>query len=292
MTAFMQCTADTQITLQLSAAVSRLVRTVHLGSDELLRVALSINEQLLAWKEGLPEDMLMETSHHGNIAMALSLYSFYISMIRVHMALIHPRALDDPIRTPQTKPMAQMAWDACTASARAMINIACNLASEPFYQLWGTLCYPLSAVFMLFLAILDDPGSETAQADVDGIGDFVGFLERLGRDGCDVNRLLVGCRKLLDVASFARTIVQEAEHPQDAETIVMLAQLEATRQKLSGVKDWLQLVLGFLSNLPMLREEAEATFSEIFGGDVPEGVYGRFVPDLFKSHTNNFSFDF
>ena len=67
--------------------------------------------------------------------------------------------------------------------------------------------------------------------------------------------------------------------------------MQATRQKLSGVKDWLQLALGFLSNLPMLREEAEAAFSDIFGGSVPEGVYGRFVPDLLKSHANNFAFN-
>ncbi|RSL83291.1 hypothetical protein CEP51_004623 [Fusarium floridanum] len=267
---------------------------VYLDIDELQRVARSINEQLLAWKECLPEDMLIETDHHGNTAMAVLFYSFHNSVIRVYMALIHLRAPDHSIgacRAPQTNSMAQKARDACTASARAMITIARNLASEPFYQQWETLCYPLSAVFMLFLAILEDPRSATAQADVGRIGDFVGFLECLGRDGCDVNRLLSGCRKLHDIASFARSAVQEAGHVQDTETIVMLAQLEVTRQKLSSIKDWLQLALGFMSNLPMLREEAEATFSDILGGDVPEGVYGRFVPDLFKSHTNNFAFN-
>ncbi|RSL57041.1 hypothetical protein CEP53_006594 [Fusarium sp. AF-6] len=267
---------------------------VYLDSDELYRVALSTKEQLLAWKDGLPEDMLMETSHHGNTAMRVLFYSFHNSVIRVHMAFIHHRAPDDSIKAcgaPQTNSMTQKARDACTASARAMITIARNLASEPFYQQWGTLCYPLSAVFILFLAILEDPGSATSQADVDRIGVFVGFLEHLGRDGCDVNTLLCGCRKLHDVASFARGVAQEAEHPQNPETIVMLAQLEVTRQKLSSIKDWSQLALGFMSNLPMLREEAEAKLSDILGGDVPEGVYGRFVPDLFKSHTNNFAFN-
>ncbi|KAM6529513.1 hypothetical protein FALCPG4_007649 [Fusarium falciforme] len=276
-------------------------RPVYLGSDELIRVVSSMNGQLLAWKGGLPEDMLTETHHLGpnfNTAMALLLYSFHNSVSRLHMVLVHPRAADEPnwaSRAPQTEPRARMGRDACTASARAVINIARNLASEPFYQQWGTLCYPLSAVFVLLLAVLEDPGSVTAQDDVDRIGDFVSLLERLGGDGCDVNRLLGGCRKLHDIASFARSAVQEADHQQDAETIVrrgvMLARLEATRQKLSGVKDWLQLALGFLSNLPMLRKESEAAFSDIFGGDVPEGVYGRFVPDLFKSHTNNFAFN-
>jgi hypothetical protein len=85
---------------------------------------------------------------------------------------------------------------------------------------------------MLLLAVLEDPSSATAQNDIDRIGDFVGFLERLSGDGCDVNRLLGGCRKLHDVASFARSAVQEADHQQDAETTVrrsaMLAQLEVS----------------------------------------------------------------
>ncbi|WAO91540.1 Fungal-trans domain-containing protein [Fusarium falciforme] len=211
-------------------------RPVYLGSDELTRVVSSMNGQLLAWKGGLPGDMLTETHHLGpnfNIAMALLLYSFHNSVSRLHMVLVHPRAADEPnwaSRAPQTEPRARKGRDACTASARAVINIARNLASEPFYQQWGTLCYPLSAVFVLLLAVLEDPGSVTAQDDVDRIGDFVNLLERLGGDGCDVNRLLGGCRKLHDIASFARSAVQEADHQQDAETIVrrgvMLARLE------------------------------------------------------------------
>ncbi|KAI8716178.1 Fungal-trans domain-containing protein [Fusarium sp. LHS14.1] len=276
-------------------------RPVYLNSDELTRAVLSINEQLMAWKRGLPEDMSAKTHQRGpelDTSMALLLYNFHNSVSRVHMALVHPRGPEDSIRAsraPQTEHIAQMGRDAYAASARDMISIACNLASQPFYQMWGTLCYPLSAVFMLLLAVLDDPSSPTAQDDIDRMGDFVSFLVRLAGDGCDVKGLLGGCRKLHDVASFARSAVQGIDNPQDDESAarrsVMLAHLEATRRKLSSVKDWLKLALGFLSNLPMLREEAEAVFSDIFGGDVPEGVYGRFVPDLFKSHANNFAFN-
>lgn len=85
---------------------------------------------------------------------------------------------------------------------------------------------------MLLLAVLEDPGSETAQDDVDRIGDFVGVLERLGDDGCDVDRLLGGCRKLHDIAVLACSAVQESDHPQDDETTmkrsVMLTRLEVS----------------------------------------------------------------
>lgn len=238
MTAFMQCTADAQITLQLSAAASRLVQTLGLhrrefyrsldvstaqrhqrvfwatyvleveimdkygcgsglargetpvelplkclssscavleackcspllrwrselaviqrriydhlspeapgfpSKDELLRIVCSINEQLLAWKRGLPEDTSTKTHQRGSdldTGMALLLYNFHSSVSRVNTALVRLRVADDPNlspRAPQTEPIAQMGRDACAASARDMINIACSLASVPFHQMW------------------------------------------------------------------------------------------------------------------------------------------------------------
>jgi hypothetical protein len=110
--------------------------------DGLLRIVCSINEQLLAWKRGLPEDTSTKTHQHGpdlDTSMALLLYNFHSSVSRVNTALVCLRAVDDPnwaSRAPQTEPIAQMGRDACAASARDMTNIACNLASQPFYQMW------------------------------------------------------------------------------------------------------------------------------------------------------------
>ncbi|KAL2678562.1 hypothetical protein Neosp_009310 [[Neocosmospora] mangrovei] len=115
---------------------------VQFGRDDLMRAVQSTNEKLLAWKSGLQEDMSTKTHQHGpdlDTSTALLLYNFHNSMSRVHMALVHSRACDDPsgiFEEPQTEPMAQMGWDACAASARDMISIACNLASQPFYQMW------------------------------------------------------------------------------------------------------------------------------------------------------------
>lgn len=66
--------------------------------------------------------------------------------------------------------------------------------------------------------------------------------------------------------------------------------IQSIRAKLFCVKDWLQLAQGFLSNLPMLRAEAEEVLSDILGNDTSQGEYGLFVPELFKSHNHNFSF--
>lgn len=40
----------------------------------------------------------------------------------------------------------------------------------------------------------------------------------------------------------------------------------------------------------MLRTEAEVVFSDIFGGETADGVYGLFVPDIFKPYKYSFSY--
>lgn len=162
---------------------------------------------------------------------------------------------------------------------------------------------------MLLLVILQNPTPGTAQDDLRKIGDFIGFLSsRLTDDGFDVQRLLNACTKLRDVAACAVHTAQprdQAESPSMSSTrSVLLEQLDVSitdvtsqnrvrmkltnfiqsvRGKLLGVKDWLQLAQGFLSNLPMLQAGAEEVLSDISGLDTSQGRYGLFVPELFKS---------
>ncbi|RSL86400.1 hypothetical protein CEP52_015825 [Fusarium oligoseptatum] len=112
MTAFMQRTADTQITLQLTGATSRLVQTLGLHLREFYRsldVPTAQRHQRVFWATYVLEVEMMDKAPDHSIGTC---------------------------RAPQTNSMAQKARDACTASARAMIIIARNLASEPFYQQW------------------------------------------------------------------------------------------------------------------------------------------------------------
>lgn len=102
-----------------------------------------------------------------------------------------------------------------------------------------TLCYPLSAVLILLLAILADPTGQLAESDVELIGEFVQFLERLQKHGCDVDSLLDGCIKLHWVALCAINASEVGQHLWDwdqgmAEGITW-AQLEASMILLSEV---------------------------------------------------------
>lgn len=65
------------------------------------------------------------------------------------------------------------------------------------------MCYPLSAALILLSNILADPAAKQVEADVKTLGQFVEFLISLQSDGCDVRRLLDGCKRLYDIASHA-----------------------------------------------------------------------------------------
>lgn len=161
---------------------------------------------------------------------------------------------------------------------------------------------------MLLSAILRNPASATVQDNFRRIGEFVDFLRRLADDDFDVQRLLIACIKLHDIAACAVSTSQAEQCSQstgdassqnhalarlDVSSIDLISQdrvkikltnsIQSIRVKLFGVKDWLQLAQGFLSNVPMLRGEAEEVFPGTFGIDLSHGMYGLFVPELVKS---------
>lgn len=66
-----------------------------------------------------------------------------------------------------------------------------------------TLCFPLSAILVLLSETLAYPGSAHAETDVKLIHDFVQYLERLESKGCEVQRLINGCRRFWSIATCA-----------------------------------------------------------------------------------------
>lgn len=161
---------------------------------------------------------------------------------------------------------------------------------------------------MLLSVTLQNPASATVQDNPRIIGEFISFLRRLADDGFDVQRFLTACIKLHDVAVCAISISLAEEHSQstgeaysqshtlaqlDVSSIDLISpdlvkirltnSIQSIRAKLFGVQDWLHLAQGFMSNLPMLRAEAEERLSEIYGIELSRGIYGLFVPELVKS---------
>ncbi|KAH6886774.1 hypothetical protein B0T10DRAFT_406929 [Thelonectria olida] len=266
---------------------------------EILETVADTTKELWAWKDALSERMPRFDSSTAGFAMSLTLlhYTCYSSMAKIQMVLVRLRGPEysDSAQARALKASGiQMPWNMLVASARGIIGLLRNLHVPPFAYVWGTLCYPLSAVLILLSAILEDPVGAQAQADVGTIREFVQFLTSLRDDGCDVGSLLGGCTKLHRVAACAvhthKGEDQSLIHGDESASNGTLAQLQSIRLKLLRVTDWLHLAQGLLSNIPMLRAEAETVLSGIFGSETVDNVYGLFVPEIFKSCNYNFSF--
>lgn len=221
----------------------------HLTDDELLKTVRSMGGQLQEWESSLPEQVwAKEYPDDGpDLTMTLAFLhcAFLNSLTSVHMALASLRFAERPgpdsslpPRDSHLQAEIQKAWAKCLGSARDMIEVAVSLPPQPFFQLWyvtsplspqmspdyqlthicqrGIMCYPLSAVFILLSAILEEPSSATAQDDLRRIGQFVTFVKRAAGDGCDVQRLLNACTKLRDVASCAVNTSQLEEQSQSS----------------------------------------------------------------------------
>ncbi|KAH8707197.1 fungal-specific transcription factor domain-containing protein [Phaeosphaeriaceae sp. PMI808] len=280
--------------------------STHTSSVGPLDAVFATYQDLQVWKSMLPEHMQPRGRYSGemlDIPLATLHYTFYSCVAKIHMImarLMSPKLFEctkDVLHgMKDMNPSAELTRNLCAASARSILNVLRCLAPHPFFQLWyvETLCYPLSAIYILLLAILEDPTGQLAEPDVELIQEFVRFLERLQEQGCDVGSLLDGCIKLHWVALCAINAShvgrQLCGSDQGMAERVTWAQLESIRLKLSNVTDWLQLAQGLLSNIPRLRMESEEVLSDIFGTQPTNGVYGLFVPEFLKSCSYNLSF--
>lgn len=82
------------------------------------------------------------------------------------------------------------------------------------------LCYPLSAVLLLLSCILIDPGTNQSESDVEIIGCFVKFLERVWKDERGMCKLLDGCIRIHKTAEYAVDMHEASEQPMDSEEIL------------------------------------------------------------------------
>ena len=73
------------------------------------------------------------------------------------------------------------------------------------------LCYPLSAILLLLYCILVDPSANQSKSDVNIIGDFVKFLDRVWKYGNDIRRLLDGCIRIHKAAGYGVATYEVSE---------------------------------------------------------------------------------
>jgi hypothetical protein len=63
------------------------------------------------------------------------------------------------------------------------------------------LCYPVSAFLTLIMTVIDNPSGVETRADIGLIDSLIAFLKRVQDEGgCDLQKVLVGCSELRDIA--------------------------------------------------------------------------------------------
>jgi hypothetical protein len=189
-----------------------------------------MSQNLQTWKGTLPEQMQPGSKGSGemlDIPLATLHYTFYSCAAKIHTAIARIMSpvlftsFGGVLGAEDTNRSAELTRNLCAASARSILTVLRCLAPQPFSRLWyvlsthttcphcslklgrETLSYPLSAVLILLLAILGDPTGQLAESDLELIGEFVQFLERLQKGGCDVESLLDGCIRFHWVALCA-----------------------------------------------------------------------------------------
>ncbi|XP_014553231.1 hypothetical protein COCVIDRAFT_40717 [Bipolaris victoriae FI3] len=267
-------------------------------STDLLEAVTKIHQELEEWKCFLPTETQPSSRLYGTPRLEMSvaiLHYTYLSCIsKISMTaavLLDLTTLNPDMQEVQSSisnkifATSRMARARCAMAARGTLDVLLRLKPQPFTHLWQTLCFPLSAILVLLSETLAYPASAHAETDVELIHDFVQYLERLKSEGCEVHRLLDGCRRIWSIATCALIASQT-----DQKVTVFEQTRESICSKFAQVVDWLQLAEGLLSNVPMLTSKARKFFCDILElGELDEN-YGDFAPKILKSSNYGFSF--
>ncbi|KAF9881731.1 hypothetical protein CkaCkLH20_00877 [Colletotrichum karsti] len=268
----------------------------------------ALNTELEDWRLTLPKDSRPDleaatTDRELDTCVVHLHFIYFNAVIKTHTTLArlnnvssHAVAL---FRHPswgssqESCPIVKQAYAKVVAAARATIDILRVMPSQSFVQLWGMLHYPLTACLILLWASLEDPTGPEAHLNVRIIGQFVQFLAGLGEEGCDIRNMLDGCSKFFKVVKYAvhtQRAIRLTRPLEEDESV--REQLEAFRQRLSGVADWTHLAQGLMSNMPVLCAQAREVFTDILDAEdsEPKGGYGPFAAEVLKPHNHNFTF--
>ncbi|OWY50318.1 fungal specific transcription factor [Alternaria alternata] len=188
----------------------------------LLKPLLEIYDDLESWKDTLPTDKQVCDGMYGLEVPVALLHFIYLSCkgkvsttiaLLIDLKTCNSVLREDQLSSPENSLFnSRMPWMECAMAARKTLDVLFRLRSQqPFTHLWQILCYPLSAVLVLLSETLVRPASIYAEADAQLIHNFVQFLEQFQKAGCDVQRLLEGCRRLCNLASCAAIAAQSGE---------------------------------------------------------------------------------
>ncbi|KAF7671268.1 hypothetical protein GT037_010593 [Alternaria burnsii] len=212
----------------------------------LLKSLLEIYDDLESWKDALPTDKQVRDGMYGapllEVPVAL-LHFIYLGCkgkISTTIALLidlktcNPVLQEDELSSPE-RPLlnSRTSSTECTMTARKTLDVLFHLRpQQPFTHLWQILCYPLSAILVLLCETLVLPASIYAEADAHLIHNFVEFLEQFQKAGCDLHRLIDGCRRFCSLASCAIIAAQSGEQ------VTMFGQSLEVSQKAINSRDW------------------------------------------------------
>ncbi|KAK0639200.1 hypothetical protein B0T16DRAFT_462900 [Cercophora newfieldiana] len=183
-------------------------------------------------------------------------------------------------------------------TARAVLHTMShfpNLVSSSYPDLWRVLAYPLAASIALLAIVCKEPAHAEAHGDVELLGRFKGFLERMvSEEGCDLERMRDGVTKFEMVASDAVAVAIGTSAMPVNPALWPLAMASGQTGKAMAIlmtcSSYVPMYLAqaLIGNLPNRDTRNAKKLTDILEIPWLEIGYGPFVPDSLIPATYGF----
>ncbi|KIV78617.1 hypothetical protein PV11_06251 [Exophiala sideris] len=152
-------------------------RALRRSTAEIVKTTRTLDQELHAWREQLPESLQFSDAPNasiaptgGNKSMCLQYLqsSFYGSMITIHSIFHYPwvATVFDVVSTPCLREQVAISTARATEAARNIILATKSTSLNANFPSWLAFYYPMLAAVNLFVSILKAPLSVTSRSNL------------------------------------------------------------------------------------------------------------------------------
>ncbi|KAK5160288.1 hypothetical protein LTR04_004602, partial [Oleoguttula sp. CCFEE 6159] len=191
------------------------VKASKQSDGELLNTIGELDNELEAWKDGIPIDFRPEheikAAHTPLLLHVVVLhFAYYNCLTTIHRMSVHhgywtSRLSNYAIQGLNARPLNPRVFSSaalCVHAARTSITLIKYIPQGDYACVWLVLYYPVSALVTLFANILQNPRDTRARSDLKLMNQVVNFLSMLCADeeSGNVRRMLSVCSEFERIA--------------------------------------------------------------------------------------------
>ncbi|KAI1335831.1 hypothetical protein F5Y15DRAFT_396613 [Xylariaceae sp. FL0016] len=283
--------------------------------SELLAAIYELDWGLGYWPQAVQEELrpsIDQPAGKADMCMETVLlhFAYFYCVAMVHWAArrhnIGREADDGDTTSPRRNPLdgirVKTSVGKCKKTARAALSLLRAMPQQPLVGFWRILHYPICAIIVLLIGVLEEPRASYTGSDLWTIKSFRQFIEsRVHQGVLGLQRVFQACVQMEKIAQNAidkaNTMVAVNNQREDEEATSggfdgeFNRRAQAVAESLSSCSNPMYVAINMMTNMRTRDNTAAEALSKMLGISDADQCSGPLVAECLRPSTNGFSFE-